>query len=90
MSSITSIAPTATFPVVAAVGDAPSPELRKEAQPQPAPLRLVIEERPDGGFIYKTLDRLTGEVVSQTPSEDVMRLQGDPDYAAGDVFSSLY
>ncbi len=52
----------------------------------PADLRLVIE--PDGktgAYVYKTLDRRTGEVVNQFPREEVLRLQEDERYRAGRV-----
>ena len=49
--------------------------------------RLVIEEGPQAGsFIYKTLDRRTGEVVSQFPREDILRLRNAEDYSPGKVF----
>ncbi len=46
--------------------------------------RLVIEQDGQtGGFVYKTLDRATGEVVSQFPREEVLRLRESPGYVAG-------
>ena len=45
--------------------------------------RLVIEEAVGGAYVYKTLDRVTGEVISQLPREEVVRLKQDPRYAAG-------
>lgn len=54
-----------------------------------ADLRLVIEEdETSGTFIYKTLDRRTGEVVKQLPREEVVRLKDTPQYAPGDVIDS--
>jgi len=50
--------------------------------------RLVIEESPTGSFIYKTLDRLTGEVVKQLPREQVVDLSGAFDYSAGSVINT--
>ncbi|MDZ4363402.1 hypothetical protein [Brevundimonas sp.] len=48
--------------------------------------RLVIEEgsRP-GSFIYKTLDRVTGEVVRQLPREQIVEAMATGDYAPGTV-----
>lgn len=63
---------------------------RERNPPQPAPsapdLRLIIEEGPKRGtFIYKTVDRVTGETQRQFPREELVRLKEDPAYAAGAV-----
>lgn len=51
--------------------------------------RLVIEQGPRAGsFVYKTLDRETGEIVRQLPSEDVVRLTQRGDYGAGAVIDT--
>jgi len=48
--------------------------------------RLVIEkDEPTGSYIYKTLDRATGEVVNQFPREEVLKLRDHPAYQAGQV-----
>ena len=48
--------------------------------------RLVIEPgSASGTYVYKTLDRMTGEVVRQLPREEVMRLRDDAGYNAGRV-----
>ncbi|MDB5453672.1 MAG: flaG [Caulobacteraceae bacterium] len=48
--------------------------------------RLVIEEdQASGAFVYKTLDRDTGEVVLQYPREEVLRLKEHADYQAGAI-----
>lgn len=48
--------------------------------------RLVIErDEPTGSYIYKTLDRTTGEVVNQFPREEVLKLRENPAYQAGRV-----
>ena len=52
-------------------------------------LRLVIEEdRASGLFIYKTIDRRTGDVVQQLPREDVVRMHQAEDYAAGAIIKA--
>ena len=52
-------------------------------------LRLVIEvDRVSGGFVYKTLDRRTGEVVRQFPRDEVVRLKDAAGYTPGDVIDS--
>ena len=51
--------------------------------------RLVIEQGPRAGsFVYKTLDRETGEVVRQLPSEDLVKLRQSDDYGAGAVINT--
>jgi flagellar protein FlaG len=57
---------------------------------QPHDVRLVIEEGPvPGGYVYKTVDRLTGETLQQFPREDVLRFKSAPDYDPGDVFNGV-
>jgi flagellar protein FlaG len=49
-------------------------------------LRLVIEEdEASGSYVYKTVNRLTGEVLLQFPRDDVLRMRERPDYQAGAV-----
>jgi flagellar protein FlaG len=71
---------------------APAPEVQAEAAAPPPPqavnpdLRLIIEE--DGGpgsYVYKTIDRRTGEVVNQFPREEILRIRHSADYKAGKV-----
>jgi len=51
-----------------------------------ADMRLVIEEdKASGLYVYKTVNRLTGEVVQQLPREQVLQLKDQVDYEAGDV-----
>lgn len=51
--------------------------------------RLVIEEGPDAGsFIYKTMDRVTGEVIRQLPREQLIDLVHTPEYSAGSVIDT--
>jgi flagellar protein FlaG len=50
--------------------------------------RLVIEEGPSGSFIYKTMDRLTGEVVKQLPREQVVDLMQAAAYSSGSVINT--
>ena len=55
--------------------------------PQPGDLRLVIEQDDDSGeYIYKTVDRRTGETLQQFPREQVLKLREETGYASGDVF----
>jgi len=47
--------------------------------------RLTIEATSAGRFVYKVLDRVTGEVIRQLPREEVVRMGDRPDYAGGQV-----
>ena len=58
-------------------------------KPDVPDLRLVIEEdATSGSFVYKTIDRRTGEVVLQLPREDVLKLREADAYSAGDVIKT--
>jgi flagellar protein FlaG len=74
--------PTYGRPAAAAV-----PVVADGSRPvEEADLRLVIEEdQVCGTYVYKTINRRTGEVVQQLPREEVMRLRDAVAYAAGDV-----
>jgi flagellar protein FlaG len=51
-----------------------------------ADLRLQIEEDKAGGvYVYKIINRRTGEVVQQMPREEVLRLRDNTAYLAGGV-----
>jgi flagellar protein FlaG len=53
---------------------------------EPAAFRLVIEKDPASGtFIYKTVERATGVVVTQLPSEEVVRLKDSASYTSGSL-----
>ena len=64
----------------------------KPLLPTPDPamdLRLVIEEdQGSGSFVYKTVNRLTGEVISSLPRAEVLKLRGEAGYAAGSVIKT--
>lgn len=48
--------------------------------------RLVIEQdQASGTFIYKTINRLTGEVVQQLPRDEVLKLRDAGQYETGSV-----
>lgn len=54
-----------------------------------ADVRLVIEEdQGTGRFIYKTLDRRTGQVIQQFPREEILRLREEREYAAGAIIDA--
>lgn len=60
------------------------------SEPQPGDLRLVIEQdEGSGAFIYKTVDRRTGETLQVLPREDVLKLKHAPTYDPGAVYDGL-
>ena len=51
--------------------------------------RLVIEQdNASGQYVYKSLDRVTGEVLRHFPREEVLKMLGRGAYAAGDVIQT--
>ena len=49
-------------------------------------MRLVIEEdKASGSYVYKTVNRLTGEVIQQLPRDQLLKLRDQVAYEAGDV-----
>ncbi len=82
------------------VSDARKADARKSAStaaeqkadngPQPGDLRLVIEEDIDSGvYVYKTVDRRTGETLKQYPREDVLRFKDAASYGPGKIYDGL-
>ena len=54
--------------------------------PDPVDMRLVIEEdKASGSYIYKTVDRRTGEVIQQLPRDQLLKLREQLTYEAGDI-----
>ena len=49
--------------------------------------RLTIE-RESTGYVYKTLDRVTGEVIRQFPREEVLKLRQSPAYDVGRIITT--
>jgi len=48
--------------------------------------RLVIEEGPRrGSFVYKTINRTTGELIRQYPREALVKMTQDAAYTSGTV-----
>ncbi|HEV2531695.1 flagellar protein FlaG [Phenylobacterium sp.] len=79
-----------TLGPIAAVTPSPAPPAPTSdaamMQDDVADLRLVIEkDQASGIFIYKTIDRRTGDVVLQLPREEVVRMYAAADYAAGAI-----
>jgi flagellar protein FlaG len=78
-------APFGQKPTVAAPAQSESPPVQPQVDPA-LDLRLVIEEdQGSGSFVYKTINRRTGEVVSSFPRAELLRLRAEARYAAGSV-----
>ena len=57
--------------------------------PDPLDLRLVIEEdQASGLYVYKTINRVTGEVLQQFPRADLLKLQAGGQSTAGSVIAT--
>lgn len=93
MQNHAAITPVTASPVqpiggAASTGGFKDTRTQKEAD-DAARYRLVIEEGPSAGsFIYKTMDRVTGEVVRQLPREQVVDLMRDNAYNSGSVIDT--
>ena len=69
----------------------PSPEDKAPAStgPDPVETRLIIEQdQASGSYVYKTVNRLTGEVVQQLPRAEVLKLRQELQYSAGAVIKT--
>ncbi|KAK0350259.1 hypothetical protein LTR94_029748 [Friedmanniomyces endolithicus] len=86
VASISSV--TSSVPSIAPVSK-PAPEASaapaNDAAEDPTRFRLTIEATSAGRFVYKVLDRVTGEVIRQLPREQVAMLGLDPNYSGGQV-----
>jgi flagellar protein FlaG len=78
--------PQAAAPVQATPAPSRSDSASSQSQTD---LRLVIEEdQTSGAFVYKTIDRRTGEVVQQLPRDALLRLKDDLEYLPGMVLNA--
>ena len=87
-NSIGTVAPTTDLPA----GQSPAQRRPESAAAEHPPvddvmdLRLIIEEdKASGSYVYKTINRATGEVVLQLPRDQILRLRDAVSYAAGQV-----
>ena len=86
------VAPFAATPDPTSGRQPPPPSHEHAAAPgeagpsEEADLRLVIEEdQATGTIVYKTINRLTGQVVQQFSRDVLLKMHEDADYAAGGV-----
>lgn len=90
----TKVAAIAPAPDLAPVQAVASPPREASAPPvttgpDPVDMRLVIEEdQASGSFVYKTINRVTGEILQQYPRAEVLRLKQELRYAAGTVIDT--
>jgi flagellar protein FlaG len=90
------VAPFAATPDPTFGRSAPNPQQGGASQPVPAvtgsdsvDLRLIIEEdKASGTYVYKTVNRVTGEVVLQLPREEILKMREESEYVAGVVVST--
>jgi flagellar protein FlaG len=74
----------ATTPATTGGSQAPSTQLDAQAD-----LRLVIEEdKASGSYVYKTVNPITGKVVSQMPREQLLKMREASDYTPGSIVDS--
>ena len=85
---------------VAAAGAASAPkeqnrgaDLAQKGQDQgPSPeysLRLTVDKDPDtGDWVYKAIDRYTGEVIRQLPRKELLEMRKSANYQAGSVIKT--
>jgi flagellar protein FlaG len=70
----------------AAPGTSQAPSTQSDAQ---ADLRLVIEDdKAAGSYVYKTINPITGKVISQIPREELLKMREAPDYKPGTIVDS--
>ena len=57
--------------------------------PDTVEMRLVIEQdQATGSYVYKTINRVTGEVIQQLPRAEILKLKDALRYEAGSVIQT--
>lgn len=80
--------PAVSEPKADAAKSAPSAPAANQGS-SPVDTRLVIEmDQASGSFVYKTIDRRTGEVVRQLPRAEVLKMRDGAQYEAGAVIKT--
>ncbi len=90
MATISAISEAALGPAARTPASDPATSRQpvSPAQDQ-ADLRLVIEEgQAAGSYVYKTINRVTGDVVAEYPRETLLQLRDKADYEVGAVISA--
>lgn len=72
------------------VGATPSHAPIQSAAATVVNLGLVIEDdKAAGEYVYKTVNRATGQVVSQWPSQQLLQLSVADNYSPGGIFRQI-
>jgi flagellar protein FlaG len=83
------VSPTSQTPAVTPAGAGQSQTSPTQGDAQ-ADLRLVIEDdKAAGSYVYVTINPVTGQVVSQVPREQLLKMREDPSYQPGSVVNSV-
>ena len=89
IAAITPAPDPGVTPVPASVPPAQASEPPVTVGPDQADVRLVIEhDQASGSYVYKTINRLTGEVLLQLPRAEVLKMHQGSQYAAGSVIKT--
>ncbi|MFN7263736.1 MAG: hypothetical protein ACK5T5_02245 [Phenylobacterium sp.] len=54
-------------------------------EPSPGYDRRLVIEPAGGSYVYKVIDRKTGEVLWQYPLEEVLKRRSEESYDSGDI-----
>ena len=88
-TKVAAAAPSPDMGLVQAQSVTPAPSAETPApaaSPDQAEMRLVIEmDQASGSYVYKTVNRLTGEVIRQLPRDEVLQLKERAGYEVGSV-----
>lgn len=57
-------------------------------EPSAASERRLVIEPVGGSYVYKVIDRKTGEVIWQYPLEEIVRRRNEEGYAPGNIIRS--
>jgi flagellar protein FlaG len=49
---------------------------------------VIEDDKAAGSYVYVTINSVTGEVVSQVPREQLLKMREDPGYQPGSVTDS--
>ena len=75
----------ASRPLVAKPGENRADLFVPRYEPSPGSERRLVIEPAGLSYVYKVIDRKTGEVIWQYPLEEVVRRRNEGSYAAGDI-----
>jgi flagellar protein FlaG len=49
---------------------------------------VIEEDQAAGTYVYKTVDPVTGKVISQIPREQLLKMRETPDYTPGSIVNA--